>query len=84
MKDAMIKYRCSKCEKVIGIREIGTGISFAKFSSRAMPIGKGSGLYQEWVCRDCDKDNVDYYIARNRLCLRPWMIGGVSIKGEKA
>ena len=73
MGEGMITYKCFKCGHEIGQRQEGDGISFAKFTKQARPSGKGSGLYCEWTCRDCDNVGFDYYLATNRLCLRPWM-----------
>lgn len=73
----MIRYKCSKCGREIGTRELGDGISLARFTIKAMPLGKGSGLYDKWICRDCDKDKVDNYIRLEGLVPRPWMLGSL-------
>ena len=65
-------YRCKVCKKIIGELEHECfGISASIFNTPGMPTGKGSGLYDEWVCYDCDPLGV----TQNSLSgeNRPWM-----------
>jgi len=65
-------YECSNCGKIIGELENSSfEISSAIFTTYAMPIGQGSGLYQKWICYNCDPVGV----IKNTLSgeNRPWM-----------
>jgi hypothetical protein len=67
------EYKCSHCGDVIGtLDDYYRGISFAQFNRKAMPIGKGSGLYEEWICINCDREKVEYYNKLTGLENRPW------------
>ncbi len=68
-----IEYKCSICNNIIGTLEYpGMGISLSKFTTKAMPIGIGSGLYMDWICIKCDEEKVRNYIDLS-ITKRPWM-----------
>ncbi len=84
----MATYKCIKCHKIIGSCPYNAGIrSSFKFIDDSIPIGKGSGLYCEWICFDCAPVRVFNYILENQYefvqGLTPWLDTDLKELGSK-
>jgi len=55
---------CKKCNRHIGSKDIcecGAGNKY-KFIKKCMPCGSGSGLYDYFICAECDPISVKRFI----------------------
>lgn len=67
-------YGCIKCKDLVVTYHDGASPLYHK---RAIPVGKGSALYMEWLCADCDPVAIEKYAKVNeighRLGNTPWI-----------